>query len=238
MIGNISTGKSFHQLTKYLLKPEQKAKVLHNSTIYDTVKEIASEFSYVAQKRPTTAKPVKHIAIAFAPSDGEIDFWTKYDIASAVVEQMGYTNNQWLAVEHGRNVEHHQKAHDHDHLHIMINMIGYDGVRTRDGWEKRRLEKILRNLELQYNLQPVKSSRHRNSRQPSKGQYQKFQREYDNWQQQLESNPKATPPEVPEIQTLEAIVSAAVADKPTMTTYLARLQQLGYPVEKYTTDKG
>jgi hypothetical protein len=239
MIGTISTGKNFYQLTKYLLKPEQKAKVLRNSTIYDTAKEIASEFRRIAAKRPSTTKPVKHIAIAFATEDGKIDFYTKLDIATTIVERMGFTENQWLAVEHGRDVEHHAQAHNHDHLHIMINMISYDGTRVNDGWDYPRLEKILRDLEQQYNLKPVKSSKDRSSRRrPNPGQYQKFQREYNNWQQELKSNPHAIAPEEPEIQTLEAIISAAVVDKPTMTTYLARLQQYGYPVEKYVTDKG
>ena len=62
-------------------------------------------------------------------------------------------------MNHHRHDPAHPKTHNHDHIHIAINLVNYDLERVNDGWDKRRLEKVLRQLELKYNLTPVLSSR-------------------------------------------------------------------------------
>ena len=238
MIGNITTGKNFNQLINYLLKDGQDATIVVNPTLSQHPREIAKRFRQIAKLRPSTKKPCKHIIIGFAPSDGEVSKTTIADIARDAVEQLNYTNNQYLVVQHGRDSQHHDHAHHHDHIHIVVNMIGYDGERTNDFKDKSRLERILRELELKYRLTKVKPSRERSARRPRTKAYQKFQKEYQKWQKMLESNPNAKPPQEPEIQTLQAIIKAAVADRPTLSTYLGRLQFLGYKMTLYKAEKG
>ncbi len=237
MIGVITTGSNFRSLLKYLLKKEQKATILLKKAYSSTAATIASEFNRIAQKRPSTQKPVKHISIGFAPADGVIDRYTKKALATEIVNQLGYTNNQWVLIEHGRDRP-GRKKHNHDHVHIVINMVTYSGRRIRDSFDKTRLERILRQLEHKYGLTKVISSDKRQFRRPKKDRYQKFNREYAAWKQEQQTNPQAQPPQEPEIQTLEAIIKTAIADRPTFSTYLARLQQLGYKVEMFKTKKG
>lgn len=172
MIGNITTGSNFKPLMYYLLKESKNATVLGGSVLSRCAATIAREFGFIAEQRPTTKKPVKHYSIGFAPSDGIVSDRTKQQIAVDIVRGMGFTkeieidgqkhqeiNNQYLVVNHHRHDPAHPKTHNHDHIHIAINLVNYDLERVNDGWDKRRLEKVLRQLELKYNLTPVLSSR-------------------------------------------------------------------------------
>ena len=40
-----------------------------------------------------------------------------------VVNGLDYTNNQYVVISHGRNDPGHDWNHDHDHVHIALNMI-------------------------------------------------------------------------------------------------------------------
>lgn len=230
MIGKITTGSNFGNLFNYLFKEDQDAVLLKPECTNRTFSEIATQFETIASLNPHTSKPVKHISLGFAPADGIVTDDLKRKIAEAIVQELGYRNNQWVLVKHGREPD-----HQHDHVHLVINMVGYDGARVKDGFDKSRLQKILRKLELEHKLTPVESSKSRNFRRPSTNRYKKFEEEYNVWQEKLKTDPLAVPPGEPEIQLLEAIIQAAIADKPTFTTYLARLQQLGYKCELYTT---
>ena len=172
MIGNITTGSSFKPLMFYLLKESKNATILGGSVLSRCAATIAKEFLFIARQRPTTKKPVKHYSIGFAPSDGIVSNELKQQIAADIVRGMGFTkeitiegqkhqeiNNQYLVVDHHRHDPAHPKTHSHDHIHIAINLVNYDLERVNDGWDKRRLEKVLRQLELKYNLTPVLSSR-------------------------------------------------------------------------------
>lgn len=242
MIGKITTGKSFSQLMNYLYKEGQGAKTIFKTTVFDTPEKIVKDFNRVARLRPTTTKPCKHIICSFAPKDGEVPWFTKADVAEEIVRELGYVNNQFLVVEHARNGEHHSHKHDHDHIHIVVNMIGYSGRRTNDFRDKSRLERILRSLEKKYKLTQIESSRRKDhtrvARRPRTKAYRHFEQEYKAWQKELKSDRTAPPPEEPEVQHLQSVILAAVEDKPTMTVYLARLQQQGYRVEFFKTPKG
>lgn len=171
MIGNITTGSNFKPLMYYLLKESKNATILGGSVLSCCAATIAREFGFIAEQRPTTKKPVKHYSIGFAPSDGVISDELKREIAADIVRGMGFTkeitidgqqhqeiNNQYLVVNHHRHDPAHERTHDHDHIHIAVNLVNYDLERVNDGWDKRRLEKLLRQLELKYNLTPVLSS--------------------------------------------------------------------------------
>lgn len=230
MIGKISTGSNFGNLFKYLFEKEQAAILLRPEFTNKTPSEIATQFKMIADLNPNTSKPVKHISLGFAPADGIVSDDLKLKIAESIVQELGYRNNQWVLVKHGRDPD-----HEHDHVHICINMIDYEGIRVKDGFDKSRLEKILRKLEIEHKLTSVESSKSRDFRRPKENRYRAYEREYQQWLEKIKTDPQAMPPGEPEIQLLESIIQAATADKPTLTTYLGRLQHLGYKCELYTT---
>jgi hypothetical protein len=226
MIGKITTGGNFGNLFNYLFKEEQGTVLLRPEFTNKTPAEIATQFEMIAALNPHTSKPVKHISLGFAPADGIVNDNLKLKIAESIVQELGYRDNQWILVKHARDPD-----HQHDHVHICLNMITYDGIRIKDGFDKSRLQKILRKLEIEHKLTPVPSSQSRSFRRPKENRYRAFERKYELWLEKLKTDPKALPPGEPEIQLLESIIKSAIADKPTLTTYLARLQHLGYKLQ-------
>jgi hypothetical protein len=178
------------------------------------------------------AKPGK--GHGFAPDDGEVDDSTKLAISEAIVNELGYSNNQWIAIAHGRNDPGHDWQHDHDHLHIVINGIDFNGDRVSDSFDKTRLEQILRELETEHNLTKVVSSHECDRQRPKTKQLQRYQRESKEYAQQQ----RDTLPEIPIMAKLEAAIDVASQDRPTMTSFIGRMQQLGIDVRPYTTEKG
>ena len=238
MIASITTGSKFKHLIDYLLKPSKQPELIGGSNTGSTAAEIVANFELVAAFRPTTKKPVKHFVISFAPEDGQLDSRTKYKIAKETVESMGYRCNQWVAVAHHRNDPDHYEAHNHDHIHIAVNMITHTGQRISDSFDKWKMQTVMRNLELKYQLKQVANSLDRVRRRPQQGRYKKFEKayyEYLNTAKEYLDNPlaKLQPPKLPrepEIQELETLILAASDDKPTMSEFLARMQELGYRV--------
>ncbi len=232
MIGKIITGSSFDGLFEYLFKDGKEAEIIGGDRVLlePNATELASQFDWIASTRPTTKKPVKHLSIGFAPTDGEVDDSTKLAISEAIVNKLGYTNNQWLAIAHGRNDPGHDWQHDHDHLHIVINGIDFNGDRVSDSFDKTRLEKILRELEVEHKLTTVVSSNVCDRQRPKTNQLQRYQRECRKYPD--------TAPEIPIMAKLEAAINAASRDRPSMTSFIGRIQQLGIDVRPYIGDKG
>ncbi len=232
MIGKITTGSNFDRLFRYLLKDDKEARIIGGDRILlePNATELASQFNWIASTRSTTKKPVKHISIGFAPTDGEVDDSIKVAISEAVVNGLGYTNNQWIAIAHGRNDPGHDWQHDHDHIHIVINAIDFNGERVSDSFDKTRLEKILRALEAEHDLTPVVSSNQCDRQRPKTNQLKRYQRESREYPD--------TAPEIPIMAKLEAAIDVASRDKPTMTSFIGRMQQLGIDVRPYITEKG
>jgi hypothetical protein len=170
------------------------------------------------------------LSIGFAPTDGVVDDSIKVAISEAVVNGLGYTNNQWIAIAHGRNDPGHDWQHDHDHIHIVINAIDFDGERVSDSFDKTRLEKILRTLEVEHDLTTVVSSHECDRQRPQTNQLKRYQRESRKYPD--------TTPEIPMMAKLEAAIDVASRDKPTMTSFIGRMQQLGIDVRPCITEKG
>ncbi|MEM9274880.1 MAG: relaxase/mobilization nuclease domain-containing protein [Cyanobacteria bacterium P01_F01_bin.143] len=236
MIGKITTGSNFKNLFNYLLKKEKEAQILGGDFVLlePNIKRLANQFNWIAQTRLTTKKPVKHLSISFAPEDGQVSCETKVEISQKIVNELGYDNNQWLVIAHGRNDPGHDWQHKHDHIHIVINSINLDGERIKDSFDKTRLEKILRGLEQEHGLTKVISSNQCNRHRPSTNQLRRYQRETKEYNQKKQD----APPEIPVMAKLQTAINAASSDQPTMTVFIGRLQQLGIDVRPYITDKG
>ncbi len=236
LIGKITTGSDFNGLFKYLFKESKDARLIGGDRVLlePDAESLAEQFNWIAKTRSTTKKPVKHLSIGFAPADGIVDESTKVAIAEAVVKELGYTNNQWVVIAHGRDDPGHDWQHQHDHIHIVVNGINFDSKRVKDSFDKTRLEKILRTLEHEHGLTTVISSNQCNRRRPKTNQLKRYQREAKEYSQQKLD----TPPEIPLMVKLQTALDAVSFDKPTMTLFIGRLQHLGIDVKPYITDKG
>ncbi|MDJ0572334.1 MAG: relaxase/mobilization nuclease domain-containing protein [Pleurocapsa sp. MO_192.B19] len=222
MIGKITTGKDFRGIVNYLLEPTKTPKIIDSNILSGNRKDIIWELSLCAELNSRCKNPVKHISLSFAPTDGYLFDQTVLDITDAIIEGLGYNNNQLMVVKHGRIDPGHDRTHNHDHVHILLNMVGYDGQRVKDSFDKRRLEKILREQEKLHGLTQVPSSDQRKYKTPTTGQVQRLMREMD----EIESGERKEKPKAPYMSLIQSGIDLASHDKPSLKVFLARLQRL------------
>src|SRR5689334_18982679 len=117
MIGKITIGKSFRGCLLYCLndkRPELKnmavmkdrAEVLLFNKCYGNQKDLISQFNEVKQLNQRLAKPVLHITLSFAPGE-KLGKDQLMEICQECARDMGFQNNQYVAVHH--------KDTDHQH---------------------------------------------------------------------------------------------------------------------------
>lgn len=157
MIGKTTHGADFGGLLKYLLNPDKKPEIICPYLLGDNYTDLAGEFQAVADLRPTTELPVRHISLSFAPGD-KVDDLQKALIVDQVMEAMGYRDCQYIAIAHHRDDPGHDLIHNHDHVHIVANAVDVYGERVSDSFERYRIQPILRAVEQEWGLQPVQNS--------------------------------------------------------------------------------
>lgn len=234
MIGHIEHGSDFGGLFRYLLAEDKGARIIGGNAAGRNSFELTIEFNNCADQRRTTTKPVKHFIISFAPEDEYVSDEVKVRIAKEAVTGLGYSYNQYVVVDHHRDDPGHDWNHDHDHIHIAVNMITLDGKRVDDWQDKRKFEEILRELEYAEKLTQVTPSKDRKRKALSHGQTQRIKREI----QEFNRGVRTELPEIPIMAKLEAAIDVASRDKPTMTSFIGRMQQLGIDVRPCITEKG
>ena len=234
MIGHIEHGSDFGGLFRYLLAEDKGARIIGGLAAGRTPSELTQEFNNCADQRRTTKKPVKHLIVSFSPEDGYVTDEVKARIAKSAVEELGYTYNQYVVVDHHRDDPGHDWNHDHDHIHIAVNMITLDGNRVDDWQDKRSFEEILRQLEIKEQLTIVSPSKQRKRKALSHGQTQRIKREI----KELKLGDRTLIPEIPLSIKLQAAIDKASEDKPNLTTFIGRLQGLDIDVRPTISDKG
>ena len=177
MIGNITKGKDFGGLFKYLLHPKKNAEIIGGNVGAETPNALEAEFLAFSTLNDRVTKVVNHLSVGFASLDGVVDPQLQVRIADRIMVEMGYGNSQYLVVAHGRNDPGHDRPHDHDHFHIVANAVDLNGKWVDDFQSFRKFEKIIRQIEIDENLTQIESSSAVKKRAPSHGQTQRFKRE-------------------------------------------------------------
>jgi Relaxase/Mobilisation nuclease domain len=159
LISNITKGSNFGGLLRYLLHESKQAQIVAPYMLGDNASDLVREFEKIATLRPTTQLPVRHISLSFAPGDdGKVSDSDKEAIVVRVVKEMGYEDCQFIGINHHRDDPGHDLPHDHEHLHIVVNAVNLHGERVSDSWDRFKIQPILREIERDFGLQPVKNS--------------------------------------------------------------------------------
>ncbi|MEA5599424.1 relaxase/mobilization nuclease domain-containing protein [Rivularia sp. UHCC 0363] len=179
MIGKIKKGKSFAGLTKYILEKEQ-AELICTNLAGETPQDFYKQLCATQQLNPRVRSPVSHISISFPfhekPENQELE-----EIVEETLLGMGFEKNLYFAASHNDC--------NHFHLHIAASRINIDGECVSDWYDKRRLEKVLRNLEIQFNLTPVPNSCEVDRTAPTTGQKRRMFRENQEFELGLRDKP-------------------------------------------------
>lgn len=149
MIGKIIIGKSFRGCISYCLDKD-RAEVLQQHLCFGDKKEMIQQFNEVRQLNERVAKPVQHITLSLVPGE-RLSEKQQHQLLDAAANDLGYANNQWMAIAH----------HDtsHQHFHIVVNRIGFDGKTLSDSNNYKRIANFCRRMERELSLREVQSPR-------------------------------------------------------------------------------
>ncbi|MFT3703026.1 MAG: relaxase/mobilization nuclease domain-containing protein [Agriterribacter sp.] len=158
MIGKIITGKSFSGCIKYCLndklenknKPGQliksRAEILLFNQCFGNERELIKQFSEVRQLNKKLSNPVQHITLSFAPNE-KLPAHQLTELVEDFAKEMDFDKHQFIAVEHTDT--------SHQHLHIIVNRVGFNGKTLSDSNNYKRMADCCRRMETKYGLQKV-----------------------------------------------------------------------------------
>lgn len=160
MIAKQVKGCDFRGCLDYLLNRETAAIIGGNLT-GDNPETLAEEFKLAHQLNKRVKRYVYHASLSLAaPEKLCEDKWK--EIAIDYLKGMGFTNNQYLLIAHNDT--------NHNHIHIVASRIKMDGKPVHDHWDFVKSEKLVRELEKKYDLQPTLGSKDRLQRSPTTGE--------------------------------------------------------------------
>ncbi len=225
MIGKQTKGTGFHKLLDYLHN-SKNAKLIGGNMSGRNPRELAKEFRLSRQLNPDVQRVVYHVSLSAAKDDViSEDQWC--EIGNRYMRDMGFNANQL-------SIFHHQNT-NHDHIHIVASRIRMDtGKVVHDSWDYLRSEKVLRQIEIEYDLVQVHGSRERLSRTHTTGQFRRIKRQEEEYQM----GKRDTPPELSIKELVQQKIYNLSVDYPHMPILIMRLQQAGINVRIGFTKDG
>jgi hypothetical protein len=224
MIGKIKKGKSFAGLTKYILEKEQ-AQLICTNLAGETPQQFYKQLSATRQLNPRVISPVSHISISFPPHE-KPDLEQLQQIVEGTMTGMGFEKNLYFAASHNDSLSFH--------LHIAASRINIDGECVSDWYDKQRLEKVLRNLEPQFNLTPVTCSWEVDRTAPSTGQKRRMLRE----QQEFELGLRDEPASQSAVQKIQDAIAATIEPGIPLAQLIEKLKLAGVETSLKVNDEG
>jgi Relaxase/Mobilisation nuclease domain len=225
MIAKQIKGRGFRGLLEYVENKEEAERIGGNMSGRNP-RELAAEFKFSRQLNPNVERAVYHVSLSLAPGEYLSDEQWK-EISSRYLREMNFHNNQYVVYRHGDK--------ENDHIHIVASRISLDDGRcVHDGWDYKRSEVIVRQLERDYNLESVRGSHEKLERTATTGQHRRIEREKGEYDLGLRDKP----PELPVKVQLQGIIDRNTVDCPTMPMLIERLQGEGVEVRHGFTRNG
>jgi hypothetical protein len=147
MISKVFPGHSFYHAVRYVCKPEKKGEIIAVEGVRQhDYRLMADDFNTQHQLRPSKEKACFHGILSFYPGEHP-DNATLATIAQKYLQGIGITNTQYAVVKHTDRA--------HVHVHIIANMVNYEGKSIPDNWIALRGKKVAQQLTQEYNLIPA-----------------------------------------------------------------------------------
>ncbi|MBD2247461.1 relaxase/mobilization nuclease domain-containing protein [Nostoc sp. FACHB-888] len=225
MIGKQTKRRGFRKLLDYL-ESREDAKLIGGNMSGRNARELAREFKLSRQLNSDADRVVYHVSLSAAKGD-KLDDEKWSEIGDRYMKEMGFDANQFVIFRHNNT--------DDDHIHIAASRIRMDtGLVVHDSWDYVRSEKVLRQVEIDYDLVQVQGSREKLNRTPSTGQIRRIRRE----QEEFSQGQRDSPPQRIIKEELQQTIDRAGVDNPQMPTLIMRLQQAGISVRTGFTRNG
>jgi hypothetical protein len=173
-IANIKKHHGCAPLINYLLKPTKQAQIIESSICSEAIdraistariidrlevkqtlaRDLNRAFNNVNALNPRLGKNIMHLTIGFDARDGCLTNEFKAEVSKELMARMGFGDTYWVAIAHDRDDPEHGWKHDHDHIHIVASRVNSYGRTIPDRWDYPKTERVLRQIEHEYNLQP------------------------------------------------------------------------------------
>lgn len=212
MIGKQVKGRGFRELLNYLFNKEG-AQLIGGNMVGENPRELAAEFRFLKALNPRVERVVYHASLS-VPARKKLDNEKWIAIAQDYLNGMGFDDNQYVIVRH--------VDRSHDHIHIVASRIKLTGECVHDGWDYRRSEQLIRQLERDYQLEAAQSSWEKDRRSPTTGEWRQRQRTGEDSVR----------------ERLQDYIDEAAADCPTMPQLINRLKNEGIDVRVGHTRTG
>lgn len=142
MIAKAVKGKGFRGALEYDLTKE-KGHLLDTNMAGKNPRQLAEEFGQIRKLKPNLGKAVLHVSLSAAPGERLADDqWL--EIGRKYLTGMGLDNNQFVMTRHMDTA--------HEHIHLVVNRIQFDGKVTSDSLDYKRQDALMRQIEKHFGL--------------------------------------------------------------------------------------
>jgi Relaxase/Mobilisation nuclease domain len=167
MISKHIKGKCFRGVLDYLHEKKHSL-IIGGNMAGDSPRILSAEFFLAKELNPKLKKIVSHSSLSL-PKTERLDNDTWNAIANDYLKGMGFSGCQYVVYRHGDR--------DHDHIHIVASRIRItDGTTVNDSWDFVRSMKLVRELEIKYQLTPTLSVNHKLQRGQTPGELRQILR--------------------------------------------------------------
>lgn len=158
MIGHQHTSRYFRQNLGYCLKdkltPEidgeqrqiayrHRAEIIYFNQCYGSRPELVRQFREVTELNRNICDPYLNIVLGLPPQDRLTNSqWA--DISVECSKALGFEQHQYIAIRHGDT--------SHEHVHLLVNRIGFEGDVVKDRYLLPRISQFCRQTEVNYGL--------------------------------------------------------------------------------------
>jgi Relaxase/Mobilisation nuclease domain len=229
MIGQVTTSASFASSLGYVMrvKPEDlklskkeleekfpevaptrddpgweagaRHRIIYGNMSGATEQELKTEFPAIRSLRWDIKNPVMSIVVRKAPGDYvRLQDWEQ--IGEKVLDSLGLKGCPFVVIQH-RDKD--------DHIHIIASRIRLDGKVISDSKSYEKVERVMRQVEVEYGFERVQ------------GSYEAYDRAPTWWEHKLAHERGKLSPKM----EMQARISAALEDKPTTTQFINRLHE-------------
>ncbi|MFJ7280671.1 relaxase/mobilization nuclease domain-containing protein [Kitasatospora sp. NPDC098663] len=145
MIGNITTGRRVAGAIRYDFGPGRRDEHLDPrfvaGTVPGTPQQVARLIDHHTRQRSDIKKPIWRVSLSVPDEDGVLDDRVWAAVAEKYVARMGFGDCPWVAARHG-----------HDHVHITVSRLTWDGRLIDNGRDWLRNRTVLDALEAEHGL--------------------------------------------------------------------------------------
>ena len=160
MIGIVRTSASFRSNLGYCLRDKltpageveykQRAEILRFNQCYGNRQELVEQFREVMQLNRNVCKPYLHVVLGIGPED-QLTKSQWADISDGCAKALHFEDHQYVAILH--------KDTNHEHMHMLVNRIGFEGEVVEDHFKLREISVYCRQTEKDYQLRELAGPR-------------------------------------------------------------------------------